>query len=62
MDETQSVTTPAEHYFFAAELIRLGVKWVSMAPRFPGRFEKGVDYQGDVEEFRKATNPRIRAD
>ncbi|MCK4276566.1 MAG: hypothetical protein KAX78_08630, partial [Phycisphaerae bacterium] len=45
-------TSPAEHYFFAAELERLGVKWVSMAPRFIGRFEKGVDYIGDLGEFR----------
>jgi len=52
VDETDSPTTPAEHYFFAAELKRLGVTWVSMAPRFVGRFEKGVDYIGDLEVFR----------
>lgn len=52
VDETESPTSPAEHYFFAAELRRLGVKWVSMAPRFLGRFEKGVDYIGDIEAFR----------
>ena len=52
VDETATPTTPAEHYFFAAELNRLGVKWVSMAPRFIGRFEKGVDYIGDLEAFR----------
>ncbi len=54
VDETESVTTPAEHYFFAAELKRLGVQWVSLAPRFIGRFEKGVDYIGDLEIFRKS--------
>ncbi|MFP4052628.1 MAG: tagaturonate epimerase family protein [Phycisphaerae bacterium] len=52
VDETESPTSPAEHYFFAAELKRLGVEWVSMAPRFVGRFEKGVDYIGDLDEFR----------
>ena len=52
VDETESPTTPAEHYFFANELSRLGVKWVSMAPRFVGRFEKGVDYLGDLDAFR----------
>ncbi|MEJ2293009.1 MAG: tagaturonate epimerase family protein, partial [Deinococcales bacterium] len=41
--------SPAEHVFLALELQRLGVRWVSLAPRFPGRFEKGVDYIGDVE-------------
>jgi len=52
VDETESPTSPAEHYFFAAELKRLGVEWVSMAPRFVGRFEKGVDYIGDLDAFR----------
>jgi hypothetical protein len=51
VDETDSPTTTAEHYFFAAELKRLGVRWVSMAPRFIGRFEKGVDYIGDTDSF-----------
>jgi hypothetical protein len=51
VDETESVTTPLEHYFVASELKRLGVKWVSLAPRFVGRFEKGVDYLGDLREF-----------
>ena len=54
VDETDSPTSPAEHYFFAAELARRGVKWVSLAPRFLGRFEKGVDYIGDLNEFRSA--------
>jgi hypothetical protein len=52
VDETETPTSPAEHYFFAAELKRLGVTWVSMAPRFVGRFEKGVDYIGDLRAFR----------
>ncbi len=54
VDETACPTSPAEHYFFAAELKRLGVKWVSLAPRFIGRFEKGVDYIGDLAEFRRS--------
>ena len=52
VDETQSPTSTAEHCFFASELNRLGVEWNSMAPRFIGRFEKGVDYIGDIETFR----------
>lgn len=51
VDETTSPTTPAEHYFVANELRRLGVRPVSLAPRFVGRFEKGVDYIGDLAEF-----------
>src|SRR4029450_10896879 len=49
-NETDTPTTPAEHYWVANELRRLGVKWVSLAPRFVGRFEKGVDYIGDLGE------------
>jgi hypothetical protein len=59
VDETASPTTPGEHYFFANELRRLNVKWVSMAPRFIGRFEKGVDYIGDLEEFRKSFKSHV---
>ncbi len=48
VDETETPTAPAEHYWVASELARLGVVWVSLAPRFLGRFEKGVDYIGDL--------------
>ena len=51
VDETETPTSPAEHLFIASELRRLGVRWVSLAPRFVGRFEKGVDYIGDLERF-----------
>src|ERR1700752_2764492 len=49
VDETESPTTPFEHYFIASELTRLGVRFTSLAPRFGGRFEKGVDYIGDLD-------------
>jgi len=51
VDETDAPTSHAEHVFIASELRRLGVRWVSLAPRFVGRFEKGVDYIGDVSAF-----------
>jgi hypothetical protein len=54
VDETETVTTLAEHVYIAHELKRLGVKWVSLAPRYVGSFEKGVDYQGDLAEFEKS--------
>ncbi|MGQ9908596.1 MAG: tagaturonate epimerase family protein [Candidatus Flexifilum sp.] len=47
VDETETPTSVFEHVYIAAELRRLGVTWVSLAPRFVGRFEKGVDYIGD---------------
>jgi hypothetical protein len=49
VDETESPTTELEHYFIAHELTRLGVRFTSLAPRFIGRFEKGVDYIGDLD-------------
>lgn len=52
MDETELPTSPAEHIYIASELRRLGVIWISFAPRFVGRFEKGVDYIGNVEAFK----------
>jgi hypothetical protein len=48
VDETDAPTTPLEHFFIVKELTRLGVKFTSLAPRFIGRFEKGVDYLGDL--------------
>jgi hypothetical protein len=51
MDETEQPTSHAEHVYIVNELQRQGVKWVSFAPRFVGRFEKGVDYIGDVQVF-----------
>jgi tagaturonate epimerase len=49
VDETESPTTPLEHFFIANEFTRKGVKFTSLAPRFIGRFEKGVDYIGDLD-------------
>jgi hypothetical protein len=51
VDETDNPTSHAEHVYIASELKRMGVKWISLAPRFVGRFEKGVDYIGDLEDF-----------
>jgi len=54
VDETDTPTTVAEHYLIAAELKRLGVQWVSLAPRFIGEFEKGIDYKGDLAAFERS--------
>jgi len=53
VDETETPTTHAQHAYVAGELSRLGVRFVSLAPRFVGRFEKGVDYIGDVGGFER---------
>lgn len=51
VDETDTPTSVQEHYFIASELRRLYVSFVSLALRFIGSFEKGVDYVGDITEF-----------
>ena len=51
VDETETPTSIEEHFFIASELRRLRVRWVSLAPRYIGRFEKGVDYIGDLKAF-----------
>ena len=54
VDETETITTLAEHVYIVNELKRLGVQWVSLAPRYVGDFEKGVDYIGDLAEFEES--------
>ncbi len=56
VDETESPTTLAEHIIIASELRRLGAPVVSLAPRFVGRFEKGVDFIGDLATLRDNLN------
>ncbi len=51
VDETGTTTTWLEHFYIASELRRLQVPFVSLAPRFVGRFEKGVGYIGDLQEL-----------
>jgi tagaturonate epimerase len=53
IDEAPFPTSLTEHFILASELKRLGVTWVSLAPRFVGRFEKGVDYIGDLDQLRQ---------
>lgn len=48
VDETEQPTTLAEHYIIADQCLKGGMKLVSLAPRYIGDFEKGVDYKGDV--------------
>lgn len=48
VDETEQPTTLAEHFIIADQCLSRGMKLISLAPRFIGDFEKGVDYKGDV--------------
>lgn len=60
VDETAVPTTAFEHLFLTVELRRLGVAFTSLAPRFPGRWEKALDADGDFDEIRRAV--RAHAD
>lgn len=53
IDETESVTTVQGHLFVAMELEKKGIEVTSLAPRFIGEFQKGIDYIGDRAEFEK---------
>src|SRR3990172_4569480 len=60
VDETDSVTSPFEHYLVVNELKRLGVKLISLAPRFVGDFEKGIDFKGDINLFKETYTKHIK--
>lgn len=51
IDEISLPTKPEHHFFIANEFARRGVVLSTMAPRFCGDFQKGVDYIGSVEQF-----------
>lgn len=50
-DEINIDTTPEEHFYLVSEMLNEGIKFTSLAIKFPGIFEKGIDYIGSVEEF-----------
>ena len=54
VDETPQPTTLAEHYIIAEQCLKAGMKLVSLAPRFIGEFEKGVDYKGDLKALERS--------
>lgn len=56
VDETEQPTTLAEHYIIAEQCLTNDMKLVSLAPRFIGHFEKGVDYIGDLGKLEKSLN------
>jgi len=56
MDETDSPQTPIEMIFILAAIADEGIPAQTIAPKFTGRFNKGVDYVGDVEQFAKEFN------
>ena len=56
MDETDAPQTPPELLIILAALADEGVRLQTIAPKFTGRFNKGVDYVGDLAQFEKEFN------
>jgi hypothetical protein len=53
MDETDSPQTPPELLVILAAISDEQIPIQTIAPKFTGRFNKGVDYVGDVNQFEK---------
>ena len=53
MDETDAPQTPVELLIILAAIADQGIPIQTIAPKFTGRFNKGVDYVGDVAQFNK---------
>src|SRR5208283_3071291 len=56
MDETDSPQTPHELLIILAALADEQIPLQTVAPKFTGRFNKGVDYVGDLKQFEKEFN------
>jgi tagaturonate epimerase len=53
MDEVDEAQSPVEMFFILSMLGKSGVPAQTIAPKFTGRFNKGVDYVGDLKQFSK---------
>lgn len=52
MDETDTAQSPMELFLILGALANEGIPVSTIAPKFSGRFNKGVDYVGDLDQFR----------
>lgn len=53
MDEVEEAQTPIELFFILSAISFYNIPAQTIAPKFTGRFNKGVDYEGDLMLFRK---------
>lgn len=53
MDEVENPQTPVELFFILQMISLYKIPAQTIAPKFTGRFNKGVDYVGDVKQFKK---------
>jgi hypothetical protein len=56
MDETDQPQTPIDLLFILGAIAREKVPVQTIAPKFTGRFNKGVDYVGDLRQFEREFN------
>ena len=61
MDETENPQSPLEMFFILAAVADEKIPIQTIAPKFTGRFNKGVDYVGDVAQFEKEFNDDLAA-
>lgn len=59
MDETERAQSPMELFIILAALAQEGVALQTIAPKFSGRFNKGVDYVGNVSQFEVEFNQDV---
>ncbi len=60
MDEVSVAQTPVDMFFILKMLANFGVPAQTIAPKFTGRFNKGVDYIGDISKFAREFEDDIR--
>src|SRR3972149_4959665 len=51
MDEVNDAQSPVEMFFILRAIAMHGIPAQTIAPKFTGRFNKGVDYVGDIKKF-----------
>jgi hypothetical protein len=61
MDETDRAQSPAELLIILAAIADEGIPVQTIAPKFSGRFNKGVDYVGDVAQFEREMDLDVAA-
>jgi len=59
VDEIETPVSPLEHYFIAKELKDAGVNFQNIALRLSGRWEKAVDYIGDIKLFEEELKKHV---
>ena len=59
IDETSTPTLPVSHLLIALELKRRNIHISTLAPRFVGEFQKGIDYIGDLDFFEEDLTKHI---